>query len=346
MKGKDFNLMNSWASVLNIAKEFSYNTDKELKDLEAGKKFPTEIKFIKSQERAQQNSRYVVFSINTKETDTLVISFRGTEFSSWANWKNNANDKPTEVNLCEGKKIKVHQGFYNSLNSLSDTIISDIESKENLKNTDLVFTGHSLGGAMATLAYIFADCKLKKEVKSISLITFGSPRVLTTQNVNLISEIATKRNGLIANVHIRGDLVGSVPLKSDGYRHFTPLVIFDYNQKGLDDEEFGILKAWWYSFKNGLRVTAAVVNPIAFIATSALKLSKSDFKMPEDGKIFTGYFSDKDDLPDMKTNVKEIYYDHSIPREKFSFRIRLHTWYQFIDGKMFVEHLRHCFSRK
>lgn len=334
-------LLDNWGYVLDIAKVYSYNTDEEIKKAQKKKKIPSNVKFIESKENESQNSRFVVFEITSENSNTIVISFRGTEFNSWSNWKNNADDTPKKIDICNGKKQHlVHAGFHRSFDSLSSNLLSILNRYQNLNDKDIVFTGHSLGGAMSTLAYIFADCNLNKEVKSISLITLGSPRVLT-KNDSSISEIAAKRNGFIANVQISGDIVASVPLSSDGYAHFTPLVIFNYEEEGLDDGTTSLFEAWWYNFKNGLKILNATVNPLSFIAQEALKLTFSDMLMPEKGKIFKGYFSYKDDIPDMKTNVAEIYYDHSIPTKKFTFRIRLHTWYQNIDRKNFTDHLKH-----
>ena len=86
------------------------------------------------------------------------------------------------------KKGRVHKGFYQSLKlffqtmkqkdltgtNLPLTVIEDIESIN--KNATIILTGHSLGGALATLA----GCHLyeqgvKKE--NIEIYTFGSPPV-------------------------------------------------------------------------------------------------------------------------------------------------------------------------
>ena len=124
---------------------------------------------------------------------TLTVVFRGTE---------SLRDVLTDLNairvdmdipfIKEHEKPRIHWGFYNQFNELKpelDTVIEDYIKKnnsnsnentindENIINeeTNIIFTGHSLGGALATIAATYYS--FKYNTTNISCITFGSPRV-------------------------------------------------------------------------------------------------------------------------------------------------------------------------
>ena len=117
-----------------------------------------------------------------KYDNKLSITFRGTE---------SARDILTDLNciqiqmplknMKEDKLPQVHWGFYNQFSELKpemDKIIKDYFEDynpeiDNLK--EIIFSGHSLGGALATVSalnysYEYPDAE-------IDCVTFGSPRV-------------------------------------------------------------------------------------------------------------------------------------------------------------------------
>ena len=74
--------------------------------------------------------------------------------------------------------IKVHKLFYMIFNKIKNDIFSQKILKEIKSNKDyqIIFTGHSLGGAISTLAsYYYAKYNLADNEPV--LITFGQPRV-------------------------------------------------------------------------------------------------------------------------------------------------------------------------
>ncbi|RXJ68261.1 lipase [Halarcobacter ebronensis] len=111
---------------------------------------------------------------NKEGTQAMIVStskfyalvFRGTEATSIADIKSDLKAKQTKCEL--GGKI--HTGFKEAFELVQKEIQDYID--ENLKDKPLLITGHSLGGALATVA-----TKSLKYDKIAACYTFGSPRV-------------------------------------------------------------------------------------------------------------------------------------------------------------------------
>ena len=98
-----------------------------------------------------------------------VLAFRGTE-AEYEDIKSDINAKLTEVDI-NGDKFLIHSGFWKAFDSVKDSIKKNLEQ---IKDYQLFFTGHSLGGALATIAvrYFSSD-------GSGACYTFGAPPVGT-----------------------------------------------------------------------------------------------------------------------------------------------------------------------
>ena len=140
------------------------------------------------------------------DTNTLFISFRGSK--TIENWIDNVQFSL----ICpyDNKNICVETGFYKVFEYMKNDIHSAIENYVNqysIKN--ILFTGHSLGGAVATLmAYHFAS-----ENINIELVTFGSPRVGNIEFVNHFPNIVSYR---ITHYY---DIVPHIPQEFLEYLH-------------------------------------------------------------------------------------------------------------------------------
>lgn len=119
--------------------------------------------------------------INQQGSVDLFVYFAGT--NSTENWRTNANilgeNVPTDWGCPVNKPMQTHKGFTKAFTAIAPKMLVAIESELSTldANSRLVFCGHSLGGALATMAGLFATCKLPSLKKNIVVVTFGSPQV-------------------------------------------------------------------------------------------------------------------------------------------------------------------------
>lgn len=108
-------------------------------------------------------------------TNTLFTSFRGS--SNIQNWLENVQFN--KISPYSNSSIKVESGFYKAYNYIKDDIFDNlIILSDKYETSNVIITGHSSGGAMATLMsydlateYKFLDFRIQ------IAFTFGSPRV-------------------------------------------------------------------------------------------------------------------------------------------------------------------------
>lgn len=131
--------------------------------------------------------------------NTVVIAFKGRERHTW---------QEISIDLKFWKRKHsghhVHTGFSGSLENVSRRLLLDL--KDVIGNKRVIYTGHSLGGALATLMAL--------EHKPTDVCTFGSPRVINSKfdedyfaDVN-ITRVCTDR-----------DFVTHLPPSFTGYKH-------------------------------------------------------------------------------------------------------------------------------
>jgi len=152
---------NKKSSLLSLLDIVGYDHNEEKKKLE------TELGTLKMEliETFDTNGTQAIL-VSFK--NFIALSFRGTEATSIKDIKSDANGKTT---ACETGG-KIHTGFKEAY----DQVRFDIEKKLNeseLQNKSLFITGHSLGGALATVA----AKKLTHKGGIAACYTFGSPRV-------------------------------------------------------------------------------------------------------------------------------------------------------------------------
>ena len=113
---------------------------------------------------------------------SAVIAFRGTVFTSVIDW---TSDLLTAPEAAPGLTGLVHTGFYLSTMQLMPQIIAALEPLLQANPTlPIVITGHSKGGAMATLAAALLRGNNGIKASQITVTTFASPM---TGNVDFAS---------------------------------------------------------------------------------------------------------------------------------------------------------------
>ena len=154
---------------------------------------------------ARTDTRVVV----TQYPDSIVLAFRGTV--DMVNWLVNLD----VVKRGLDSQIKIHDGFLCAVNRLLpriiDLLMADLSATGAFKPIQIC--GHSLGGAMASLAAFFLQ---RKGFPVESVHTFASPRVGNTAWRTAFNAVLGYCTWRIAAA---GDLVPLIPGVLDGYRH-------------------------------------------------------------------------------------------------------------------------------
>ncbi len=170
--------------------------------------------------------------IRDKKTDTralllrgekqLVLAFRGT-----ASFKNVITDiKISKIKYPKRRlffrKYKSHKGFSNAYLGIRDQLIKDY--KEHLqKNDRILMTGHSLGGALATIAALDFKRTLKYKNK-LAVYTFGSPKVGNDDFVRVYNKKVKNSFRIVNDEDI-------VPQSPPGFEHVNNYVLIDEGER-------------------------------------------------------------------------------------------------------------------
>lgn len=170
-----------------------------------------------------------VFWAQHSEKPVVVIAFRGTEPGQLKDlgadldiWQNDTEDS----GFSEGWG-DLHRGFLNAYLSVEAGLL--IERLKDLEGqgVGIWLTGHSLGGAVATVfaARILDEIDKGMDINLKGLYTFGSPRVGDSDFVAKFNEHATREKVNIGRVRYDEDLVTKIPGVLFGYRHVKTMVL-------------------------------------------------------------------------------------------------------------------------
>ncbi|MEM7714864.1 MAG: lipase family protein [Cyanobacteria bacterium P01_A01_bin.68] len=151
------------------------------------------------------------------DEEKIIIAFRGTE---------NLQDWRTNINLFKAawKVGMVHSGFYKSLTSVWPEAMNRLQSLRT-NNQPIWLTGHSLGGALATLACATFNSELP-DYEIAGIYTFGQPRVGDRIFCRACDEVSKARFFRVVN---NNDIVPRIPKIK--YGHVGTLIYFDPNGK-------------------------------------------------------------------------------------------------------------------
>ncbi|OAP58041.1 hypothetical protein AYL99_07131 [Fonsecaea erecta] len=162
------------------ADSFSYKTTRLISPSPSGVVKAT--KFIEVSDDTGQNPDF----------PALVVAVRGTRMHVIVDWLVNFNHELRDtVDFLDLKSLvgglpefdlKVHSGFLHGARALqADVEIEILKCLESTNIRHVIFTGHSAGGAVASLAYLQAlgAAAIKYPGMRFSLITFGAPPIST-----------------------------------------------------------------------------------------------------------------------------------------------------------------------
>ncbi|EXA01958.1 hypothetical protein FOWG_01670 [Fusarium oxysporum f. sp. lycopersici MN25] len=137
----------------------------------------------------------------SKDTNTLFVSIRGTSCKTDHLVNFNRNQKDTASVFAfpgSDERIFAHSGFLacaaTLLPWLTEEIIRQVTVDKSLK--DIVFTGHSAGGAVAAMIFLHFVCHFPSELSNakFSLVTFGAPPVASTNITELAQGLPQTRH--------------------------------------------------------------------------------------------------------------------------------------------------------
>ncbi|KAH7135425.1 Alpha/Beta hydrolase protein [Dendryphion nanum] len=149
-------------------------------------------------------------------TDTtnrlIVISFRGSR--SVRNWITNLNFPLTKTTICSN--CEASTGFWSSwLEAQTGVLNAVTRARAQYPSYRIIATGHSLGGAIATLG----AGVLRSQGISVDLYTYGAPKV----GLEAVSAwLSTSNLGANYRVTKKDDPVPRLPPALIGFRHISP----------------------------------------------------------------------------------------------------------------------------
>jgi triacylglycerol lipase len=166
------------------------------------------------------------------DREALIVCFRGTESDRLCDWLTDA-----DISLVPGPLDgKVHGGFYDALADVWHVVDRAVQLLDPRQRKPLWITGHSLGGALASLA---ASRWLHRNRPVQGLYTFGQPRIgdrTFARNFNFAIKGSAFR--FVNN----SDVVARIPPRSLGFHHVGTFKYF--TEDGQFEENF----TWWKAF--------------------------------------------------------------------------------------------------
>jgi triacylglycerol lipase len=141
--------------------------------------------------------------------NTFLLAFRGSEETGIADWINDLKFLPAGFTYGEkdNTAIKVHSGFIRAYDSVREAMF---KAAKETPHKQIIVTGHSLGAALATLFAV--DIKYNLRDKSVSVYTFGSPKVGNADFAKFYNKLVPQTYRVVNSVDIVPNLPPNIPL--------------------------------------------------------------------------------------------------------------------------------------
>lgn len=160
----------------------------------------------------------------------LIIAFRGTEPDELEDWATDLKFRRTSTRIGS-----VHRGFWSAFISVWEPIYALCRDS---KDKQIILTGHSLGGALATCCYAMLD---SYGIKPTAVYSYGCPRVFSSESADIFN---TRHKGRVFRFVNNNDIVTRVPTQHLGYSHVGQLFYIDHNGIIHDGQNLD----WWSKF--------------------------------------------------------------------------------------------------
>lgn len=174
-----------------------------------------ETKLIESQDEGQTDTQAAV--LDDQVAKTLYLVFRGTEKS--IDWINNFQFRQQIYPYGDESTtdVRFHLGFMEAYFAVRDRLLALVG---NYPEHAIIVTGHSLGGAIATIAALDVQFNITQHTgQAISVYTFGAPRVGNAALVNSFRQRVPKSYRFVYG----WDIVTRVPRLWQGFEHVPEL---------------------------------------------------------------------------------------------------------------------------
>lgn len=149
---------------------------------------------------------------------TIIVGYQGSDFGKIYPIITNANFdfEPLRPALFPGVStaLRTHDGFGDAHSRSAAAVLSAVRTGiSRYGATKVTLTGHSLGGALATIATAHLAVNLPSTI-SLRTITYGSPRVGNQEFVNFVNSRA-----VMNRINNKDDIVPILPGRFLGYDH-------------------------------------------------------------------------------------------------------------------------------
>ena len=170
---------------------------------------------IESQDEGQTDTQVAL--LEKAETKDLYIVFRGTEKD--IDWINNFQFRQQIYPYGDESStdVRFHRGFMGAYFAVRDRLL---ETVRQYPDHTITAAGHSLGGAIATIAALDLQYNITQHTgQDISLYTFGSPRVGNPALVNSFRQRVPQSYRFVYG----WDIVTRIPRLWQGFEHVPEL---------------------------------------------------------------------------------------------------------------------------